>query len=287
MLMKEQGISVSRNIIKKLLKKHGFVKRKMQKKKSTGEFQDKDLQFRNIEKIKKIYMSSENPIISIDTKKKEQLGNLYRDGTVYCTKPIEVYDHDYEHLSKGTAIPHGIFDIKRNEAFINIGTKKETAEFVCDSIKAWWNKTGKINYKNAREILVFCDAGGANSYRHHRFKLALQALANNIKLSIRICHYPPYASKWNPIEHRVFPHVTRAMQGVKLESIDQVKELIKKTSTTTGLKILVNVTKKIYKTGIKIVKKALNEINLVKHKVLEKLNYTIVPQDSGGVEVAV
>jgi hypothetical protein len=112
-------------------------------------------------------MSSDNPVISIDTKKKEKIGNLYRDGEVYCTQSIESYDHDYGYLAEGILVPHGIYDMKRNEALINIGIQNETARFICDSIKKWWNKAGKKHYINATEILVFCDAGGANSYRHN------------------------------------------------------------------------------------------------------------------------
>lgn len=275
--MKKLGISVSRNVVRKLLKKNGFVKRKIQRKTSTGEFQDRDKQFRNINKLKNAFMNSVNPIISIDTKKKEKLGNLHRPGEVYCTQALETYDHDYAHLATGTLVPHGIYDMKRNEAFINIGIKNETAEFVCDSIKKWWNTIGIKHYDKATKILIYCDSGGANSYRHHVFKLALQNLSNAISLSIRICHYPPYASKWNPIEHKVFPHVTRAMSGVKLESIDDTKKLIKKTKTKTGLKVLVNTTKKIYKSGVKIAKGALEKINITKHGQLGQLNYTIAP----------
>lgn len=214
--LKKNGIIVGRNVVRKLLKKHGFSKRKMQKKKSTGEFKDRDKQFNQIQKLKEQFMSSANPIISIDTKKKEKIGNLHRNGEVYCTQAIESYDHDYPYLAEETLVPHGIYDMKRNEAMINIGIKNETAEFVCDSIKNWWNRIGKKHYGDATEILVLCDAVGANSYRHNVFKVALQDLVNVIGLPVRICHYPPYTSKWNPIEHQVFPHVSRVMAGVKL-----------------------------------------------------------------------
>lgn len=275
--MKKMGISASRNIIGKLLRKHGFVKRKIQKKKATGIFKNRDEQFSNIEKIKKKFMSSDNPILSIDTKKKEKIGNLHRPGEVYCTQAIESYDHDYPYLAEGVLVPHGVYDMKRNEALINICNKNETADFVCDSIKTWWKKMGQKHYKNATEILIYCDAGGANSYRHHVFKLALQKLVNSIKIPIRICHYPPYASKWNPIEHRVFPHITRAMEGVKIESVDDAKNLIKKTKTASGLKVLVSTTKKIYQKGKKVAKEMLEKINLKKHGNLGQLNYTVAP----------
>ena len=275
--LKKTGIDVGRNAVRKLLKTHGFSKRKMQKKKSTGEFQDRDKQFNQIQALKEEFMASDNPIISIDTKKKEKIGHLHRNGEVYCTQAIESYDHDYPYLAEETLVPHGIYDLKRNEALINIGIKNETAEFVCDSVKKWWNRMGKKYYANATEILVLCDAGGANSYRHNVFKVALQDLVNAIGLPVRICHYPPYTSKWNPIEHRVFPHVSRAMAGVKLESVDDMKNLIKKAKTETGLKVLVQETKKIYEKGIKVAKDVLDKINITKHGELGQLNYTVAP----------
>lgn len=275
--MKKRGVPVGRNIVRKLLKTHGFVKRKIQRKKSTGEFQDRDKQFKNIEALKNKHMSSGNPILSIDTKKKEKLGNLHREGEVYCTQAVESYDHDYAHLSTGTIVPHGIYDMKRNEAMITIGTSNETAAFVCDSIWQWWSNRGMKHYPTADELVIFCDAGGANSYRHHVFKLALHNLADKIGLPIRICHYPPYASKWNPIEHKVFPHVTRAMAGVRIESVEEAKELIKNTKTKTGLNVLVRTTKKLYEKGKKATKEAIEKINIKRHGDLAKLNYTIFP----------
>lgn len=276
-LLKKAGYDVSRNIVRKLLKKNNFVKRKIQRKTSTGTFKDRDEQFKEISLIKNEFMKSENPVLSVDTKKKEYIGNLHRDGEVYCTQAIQSYDHDFKHLSEGKIVPHGIYDIKRNEGFINIGVNNETAFSITDSVKKWWNRKGKNNYPNAKEILMFFDAGGANSYRHNIFKHALQELSNKIQLPVRICHYPPYASKWNPIEHRVFPHVTRAMQGVKLESVEDAKNLIKKTTTKTGLKVVVDVTKKIYRKGLKVGMDVVEKINIEGHGRLDRLNYTISP----------
>lgn len=276
-LLKKKGISVGKNAVRKLLKDNGFVKRKMQRKKSTGKYKDRDFQFRKIAKTKKEFMNSKNPVLSMDTKKKEDLGDLHRAGSVYCTQALESYDHDYPNLSEGKLVPHGIYDLKRNEALITIGIQSETAEFICDALKKWWGQQGTKHYPNATEILIFCDAGGANSYRHHIFKIALQNLANAIGMPIRICHYPPYASKWNPIEHQVFPHVTRAMEGVPLKSAKQAKELIKKTKTETGLNVLVNISKKIYKTGIEVTKEMIEKINITHHGKLGKLNYIVSP----------
>ena len=255
----------------------GFVKRKMQRKKRIGDNSDRDKQFKKIAFKKKIFTNSNNPIISIDTKKKEKLGDLYREGTVYCTKAREVSDHDYPHLAAGKICPHGIYDIQKNLAYINIGTSYETAEFVCDSIKKWWNKYGKKGYPDAAEILVLCDAGGANSYRHNIFKIELQKLANKIKMSISISHYPPYASKWNPIEHRVFPHVTRAMAGVTLNSVEETAQYIKNAKTSTGLKVKANIIKKAYKKGKEVAKDFWDKINIEVDSSLPKFNYKISP----------
>jgi hypothetical protein len=276
--MKELGIKVSRNIVKKLLKKHKFVKRKMQRKRSTGKSADRETQFDNIIAAKEQFMNSDNPILSIDTKKKEQIGgNLYRDGQVYCTQAIEVSDHDYSHLADLKIAPHGIYDIKQNKAHVNIGTSSETAEFVCDSLKNWWLNHGKEDYQTANEILIFCDAGGANSYRHHVFKIELQRLANEINMPVKVVHYPPYTSKWNPIEHRVFPHITRALNGVPLNTITEAKSRIESTKTKTGLTVTANVIQKTYETGKKIAKDFMQNIKIKFGESVPKLNYTISP----------
>jgi len=275
--LKKKGVIAGRHVIKKLLKKHGFVKRKMQRKKSAGQYADRDKQFVNINaKIKK-YTESKKPIISIDTKKKEHLGDLHRDGQVHCTGAIEVFDHDFPHLASGTMVPHGIYDVQNNQAHINLGTSCETSDFICDSIKKWWNKYGIKAWPNTNEILILCDAGGANSYRHHVFKDSLQKLSNRLGLILTIAHYPPYASKWNPIEHRVFPHVTRSMQGKPLPTVEHAKKMIAKTSTKTGLNVTVDVIKKLYKTGKKLTDEAIQNIKIKKDKCLPDLNYSVAP----------
>ena len=271
-------IKVSRKIVKILLKKHNFVKRKMQRKKSTGKSLDREQQFKNILSEKEKFMNSDNPIISIDTKKKEQVGgNLHRAGSVYCTQAIEVSDHDYSHLADLKIAPHGIYDIKQNKAHVNIGISSETAEFICDSLKNWWLNNGKTDYPKANEMLVFCDAGGANSYRHHIFKVELQQLANEINMPLKIMHYPPYTSKWNPIEHRVFPHVTRALEGVPLNTVAEAKCKIESAKTKTGLTVTADIIQKTYETGKKVAKDFIKNIKIKFGDSVPQLNYTISP----------
>ena len=249
--LKEVGVEISRKIVKKLFKKHGYKKRKAQKSLSTGSSKDRNEQFENIALLRAIYKALGNPIISIDTKKKELLGNLYRDGFLYTLDVQKVFDHDFPHLADGIIIPHGLYDVLKNKAFVNIGTSKDTSEFACDSIREWWYNQGKYDYPNASSILILCDAGGSNSYRHYIFKEDLQKLVDEIGIEIRIAHYPSYASKWNPIEHKLFCHITRSLKGVILKSYDIVKELIESTSTKTGLTVTANLMKKTYKIGRK------------------------------------
>lgn len=275
------GVKVSRNIIRKLMKKYDLVKRKMQRKRSIGQSADREEQFENIAAEKAKFMASDNPIISMDTKKKELIGgNLYRDGSVYCTEAIEVSDHDYSYLADLKIAPHGIYDMKQNKAYINIGTSSETAEFLCDSLKNWWITHGKNAYQNADTILIFCDAGGANSYRHHIFKVELQKLANELNMKLKIVHYPPYTSKWNPIEHKVFPHITRSLAGIRLDSVETAKAAIESAKTKTGLVVVADILQKTYEKGKKATQACLEHLKIKAGDSLPKLNYTVSPTNT-------
>jgi hypothetical protein len=277
-LMKQDGISISRNCVRKLLKAHNFVKRKMLGKIRCGDFEDRSQQFDIIRAKMEQFKNSANPILSMDTKKKEYIGRFYRTGKVYCTQAIEVYDHTQDSLIEGILIPHGLYDMKTQKAYITIGTSHETAGFLCDSIESWWLQYGKKAYPKAEEILILCDAGGANSWRIYVFKVELQKLCNTLGLTITICHYPPYTSKWNPIEHRVFPHVARAMEGIILQSAEQVRTLIEKTTTKTGLQVKASIIKKLYKIGKVTPKKALESLNIKYGDCVPGLNYSIAPR---------
>jgi len=234
-------------------------------------------QFENIARLKAQYVADGNPIISMDTKKKEHLGNFYRDGHLYTQDDILVYDHDFTSLADGVIIPHGLYDLQRNSAYINLGTSRDTSEFACDSFRNWWYNQGQFDYPNATSILVLCDGGGSNNSRHYIFKQDLQALANEIGIEIRIAHYPPYTSKYNPIEHRLFPHVTRACQGVVFKSVELVKELMEKTRTQQGLYVTVQIIDRVYETGRKAAKDFKETMRIVFDEYLPQWNYTAVP----------
>lgn len=276
--MKEKEINISVTVVKQLLKKHGYVKRKQQKKKTKKSCEGRDEQFKKINGLKKIYEKTDNPIISIDAKKKEQIGNFYREGIVYAQEPIQTYDHDFIDVSEGVVIPYGIYDLKKNTGFVNIGTSHETSEFACDSLLYWWQEEGIKNYPNANSILVLCDGGGSNSSRRYVFKEALQKLVNEINMEIRIAHYPPYCSKYNPIEHRMFPHITRACKGVVFKSVELVKELIGKAKTSKGFKVATNVIEKVYETGKKVKEGFKEGMKIMFDRKLPKWNYRVIPE---------
>jgi len=273
-------IQVSSTVIKKLLKKHGFKRRKAQKKETMKKVAGRNDQFKRIAELKALYQTVGNPIISMDTKKKEYLGNFYRDGKLYTTEAVSVNDHDFNSFANGVVIPHGIYDIQLNKAVINLGTSRDTGEFACDSFRLWWYTQGKQDYPQASSILLLCDGGGSNSCHQYLFKQDLQRLANEIGIEIRVAHYPAYCSKYNPIEHRLFPHVTRACQGVVFTNIERVKKLIARTKTKKGLQVFVNLIETIYETGRKVCESFKNHMPIIFDCLLPKWNYRAIPQSS-------
>jgi len=275
--LKELGTPAGKNVVSRLLHEHGYRRRKPQKKRTMGQHADRNAQFENIAELKEQYLSAGHPVISIDTKKKEMLGNFHRDGVTDAVAPTIVNDHDFASASDGKVIPHGIYDVAKNEASVHLNGSCDTSELACDSIGLWFDEQGGTDYPDATELLVLCDGGGSNSSSHYIFKEDLQALSNRLGLKIRICHYPPYCSKYNPIEHRVFPHVTRACQGVPLETIETAKHYMEKTETTKGLKVVVRMLNKVYKTGRKYTKDFKQTMTIQFDQYLPKWNYTAIP----------
>lgn len=276
-LFEEQHhIKVSNGLVKRLLRELGYGYRKQSKQLATGSSIHRDEQFKIICTLI-LAMNLKSPVVSIDCKKKERLGNFYRNGKCFCTKAIKVLDHDYEHLSQGKVIPHGIYDLQANKGYISIGASSETADFVLDNLLWWWCEYGIHQYPDATSILLLCDAGGANSYRHFLFKHRLQKFAKETGISIVVCHYPPYCSKWNPIEHRLFSQIHKAMEGVIFSDYQTVQKLIAQTATKTGLTVVVRLNLKEYQTGIKINKSDVDKKRIVFLPTLPELNYRIYP----------
>ena len=199
---------------------------------------DRNAQFENIARLKKRYLKLGLPVVSIDTKKKELMGDFDRDGVIDTQGTIETNDHDFGSVGSGDGDPAGIYDVGRNRGFVHLNTSHDTSELACDSLAAWWDDHGRRPIPGP-ELLVLCDGGGSNSASRYVFKEELQKLANRLGIEIRVAHYPPYCSKYNPIEHRLFPHVTRACRGVIFRTLETVRYYMSKTETSTGLKVKV------------------------------------------------
>jgi transposase len=275
--LETRGTPVCADTVRDLLDELGFVQRKAQKRLAMGATPFRNEQFENIARLKAEYLASDNPILSMDTKKKEHLGNFYRDGKLYTTGVIETLDHDFSSAADGLIIPHGLFDFKRNLGHITLGFSHDTSQFACDSLYLWWQRYGQSTYPKSKSILLLCDGGGSNNARHHIFKEDLLRLVNRIQVPIRVAHYPPYCSKYNPIEHRLFPHITRALSGVILKTVELVKALIRRTHTQTGLKVTVGILKKFYETKREATDRFLEAFPIHFDDFLPDWNYVVRP----------
>ena len=246
--MAQKGHAVSRYIVKQLLESKSYKTRSMLKVNELKEVEQRNEQFEKIAHLRKVFAEQGQPILSIDTKKKEMLGMFQRKGQSYTQQSIETYDHDFLSFSQGQVVPHGIYDVLDNTGYISLGTNKETSEFVCDNISHYWKEEFQFKYQDSHTMLLLCDGGGANSCLHYIFKYDLVKMANQLKMNILVAHYPAYCSKYNPIEHRLFSQITHTWDGKPLINIEFVKELTKRTKTKTGLEVKVRINDKTYLT---------------------------------------
>ena len=272
------GTPAGRRTIRRLLRQLGLGRRTARKKKTMGHHPDRNAQFEKIMQLRQAYQDAGEPVISVDTKKKELLGNFHRPGPTFTQQTVETNDHDFGSAGQGKVIPHGIFDIANGHAHINLNTSHDTSELCCDSIAMWWEQHGRAAYPQARRLLILCDGGGSNSAMQYLFKEDLQRLADHLGLELRVAHYPPYCSKHNPIEHRVFPHLTRACQGVIFHSVDIAKQFIERTKTSTGLRVTVTILEKVYATGRKCAQGFKKNMKIVFDEHLPRWNYRATPQ---------
>jgi hypothetical protein len=281
-LMQDCGSYVSVHIVDQLLDRHGFHQRKALRMTPLSHYPDRNRQFETIGRLQEEYLGSANPVLSIDLKAREKLGNFFRSGTLFTRQTIRVFDHDFEEFAQGVVLPHGIFDLKQNLGYVHLGTSHETSEFACDCLRDWWERFGHAAYPEAKSLLLLCDGGGSNPAdtdhaQYHLFRSDLQLLVNDLRIEVRVAHYPPYASKYNPIEHRLFPHLTRSCKGVILHSVDRVAELMRKARTRTGLRVDVAILEKVYELGRKVSRAMKESIQLVRDAVLPRWNYRILP----------
>lgn len=247
-LFKERGIVVSRHIVNQMKKARGFKNRSFVKDKTLKDVKDRNAQFEKIQKIRSECESNGIPIFSIDTKKKEMIGNFKRQGTVSCKGQPKAYDHDFKSFSDGTIIPHGIYDVGANMGYLTLGISHDTAEFVCDNFIQVWRQFLQWKYPNAHTICILCDGGGSNACSHHIVKQALMKLAATIGINIIMVHYPPYCSKYNPIEHCMFGQISRSWSGAPLLSIEDARTRAEATVTKKGLSIIATINQRTYET---------------------------------------
>ena len=247
------GVTLSRNTAAKLLEQSGFRRRALRKELITGDVdpQARDSQFRHIAALRRLALQRGIPVLCIDTKKKEPLGTLDRPGQCYSTAPQRVFDHDYHHLASGVLVPHGVYDIFANHGFITLGTSHDTSAFACDALCLAWETVFCHRYPHATELLLLCDGGGSNASRSLRFKEDLIAVSKRLGLRLRVAHYPPYTSKWNPIEHRLFSQIERTWSGVMLDSPQTALKTVERTTTETGLQVTARILDKVYEVGRK------------------------------------
>ena len=272
------GTPASRRTIRRLLRKLKVGRRTARKKKTMGHHPDRNAQFENIARLRREYEESGDAVISIDTKKKELLGNFHRAGTTFTAETVETFDHDFGSASQGKLIPHGIYDLVNQQAHIHLNTSHDTSALCCDSVALWWEQAGYTANPQAKRLLVLGDGGGSNSATQYLFKEDLQGLANRLGLEIRVAHYPPYCSKHNPIEHQVFPHITRACQGVIFHTVDMARPFIERTHTTTGLRVTVRLLDTVYETGRKYTAGFKHNMKIVFDDHLPKWNYRAMPE---------
>ena len=275
--LRKSGFAVSHVSVMRLLKELGYSLRSNKKMLSGKNHPNRDEQFRHINRSVHRFSREGNPVVSVDTKKKELVGNFKNEGRVCSKEAKKVLDHDFPSYAEGKAIPYGAYEINRNEGFVNVGLSSDTSEFAVNSLWQWWRHFGRKRYPKATGILVCADGGGSNGSRTRAWKFFLQELANKLGIPITVVHYPPGTSKWNKIEHRMFSFISMNWKGRPLENYESVVKLIASTTTKTGLKIKARLDRKQYKTGVKISDEEFDKINLKFEKKFPQWNYTIHP----------
>lgn len=272
------GTPVSDETIRQWMDDQRLGLRKIQKVLPGGSSPDRDTQFLRIAELIDEYETTGNPYFFIDSKAKEHLGHLFRAGRIRTSRAFRAFDHDFPSWADGVIIPHGIYDRVRNRGHINIGLSHDTSQFACDSLLWYWNRIGQQCYPWASSILLLCDCGGSNAANKYIFKHDLQTLADTIGIEIRVAHYPSYCSKYNPIERRLFPHITRACSGMLFDTLQTVVDLMRKATTRTGLRTTVNVIRRLYETGRNATKEIKNNLKIVFDDLLPRWNYRASPQ---------
>ena len=273
------GLRVCPNTVRRLLDEVGYALHANRKSLCAKTSPFRDQQFGLLNHQRQEFTLSGYPIISVDTKKKELVGQFKNNRRVWSRASILVQDHDFRSQAKGMAIPYGIYDLHANRGMVVVGTSHDTSAFAVDAICQWWRRQGRQRYPEAPELLILADSGGSNGARCRAWKLALQEkLVDAFQLGVTVCHYPAGASKWNPIEHRLFSEISKHWSGQPLSDYETIVRLIRGTRTQTGLVVNCALNNKHYPTDIQISKQQMHELDLLKHPDLPEWNYTLLPR---------
>lgn len=275
-----QGYTVCQKTVYSLLVDLDYSLQSNRKKREGNDHPDRNEQFEHIYKKVKMFQKAGNPTISVDTKKKENIGEYKNQGREYRKKgkPIEVNMHDFPDKKLGKVAPYGVYDIGKNKGWVSVGISADTAEFAVNTIRSWWYMMGAPEYPKIKKILITADCGGSNGYRVKLWKYELQKLADELDIAVAVCHFPPGTSKWNKIEHRMFSYITKNWRGRPLESRETVIQLISNTKTKTGLEINAILDNNIYEKGIHISAKEMSQVNERKDSFHGEWNYQILPR---------
>ena len=275
----EVGHAVSLPVISRLLRKHDYRLRSNRKDVEGASMPERDAQFTHIQEQWVWHEQAGHPTLSIDTKKKELVGNFKNGGQIWCQAPEIVNTHDFPGDAVGRAVPYGIYDLQHNQAEVYVGQSADTPEFAVDNLAAWCQNELRQRFPDATHLLLLADGGGSNASRSRLWKQQLQdKIADTFRLSVTVCHYPPGASKWNPIEHRVFSEISKTWQGCPLRSFDLVLDYLNDTQTQTGLTVHAQLVNRIYQTGVKVAQEVMDSLHIQLHEVCPQWNYTISPR---------
>lgn len=279
----QRGFAISARTVGSLLQERGFSLQSNRKTREGTSHPDRDAQFQHISQQTQAFQQRGAPVVSVDTKKKELVGDFKNGGREWQPKgtPEQVRVHDFPDKELGKAvkaIPYGVYDVTSNQGWVSVGTDHDTADFAMETIRRWWLQMGSKSYPGARELLILADGGGSNSSRTKLWKVALQKLADETRMAIWVCHFPPGTSKWNKIEHRMFCHITENWRGKPLVSHEVIVNLIGNTTTKTGLRIQVELDRKTYPTGIKVADADLADLMIERSDFHGDWNYRVSPR---------
>jgi hypothetical protein len=278
--MAKLGWKVSATMVGRLLHELGYSLKSVRKTMEGASHPDRNAQFEHINETATDFLESGNPVISVDTKKKELVGDFKNAGEEWqpAATPEKVLVHDFPSDATGKAIPYGIYDMARNEAYVSVGQDHDTPAFAVASIRQWWSTMGVVAYPNAEELFITADAGGSNGYRSRAWKAELQKFADDSRLRIRVSHFPPGTSKWNKVEHRLFCHITQNWRGKPLRTFEAVVQLIGHTRTEAGLRVKSKLDKRKYPTGLVTTDAEMQKLDLRKHTFHGEWNYALHPR---------